>query len=172
MNYQPLKLLLILPWFSVALAEGTTTLQGPIAIEADRMEMNQRQGTSHYRGNVLLKQGELLIKADSITLHTKGKELQRVEISGSPATLRQHSDNADQAIRAEARQMDYHPQQGWIEFRGAAQLWRQGNEFSGESIRYNLRQRMVKASGGTEGEERVRVLLQPATADKQQEPKP
>ncbi len=156
----PLSLLLLLP-LSLP-AEQTTGKPAPITIEADRLELDQKRGSSHYQGNVLLQQGALQIKADSITLHTVNKKLQRAVAKGQPATLLQQGDTPETAMRAEAQLMEYLPQNGQVELTGQARLWRNGNEFSGEQISYNLKQQLVKASGSEQGDGRVRVLLQPA----------
>lgn len=150
----PLSLLLLLPLLVAA-------APAPITIEADRLELDQKHGSSHYQGNVVLQQGGLQIKADSITLHTVNKKLQRAVAKGQPATLLQQGDTPESAMRAEAQLMEYHPQGERVELQGEARLWRNGNEFSGEQISYDLKQQLVKASGSGQGDGRVRVLLQP-----------
>ncbi len=162
MRRWPINLLLILP-LSLAAAQ-TAQKPAPITIEADRLELDQKRGSSHYRGNVLLQQGGLQIKADSITLYTVNKKLQRAVAEGLPATLLQQGDTPETAMRAEAQRMEYLPQSGQVELLGQARLWRNGNEFSGEQISYNLKQQLVKASGSEQGDGRVRVLLQPETS--------
>ena len=154
-----LSLLLLVP-LTLA-AEQTAQKPAPITIEADRLELDQKRGRSHYQGNVLLQQGGLEIRADSITLHTVNKKLQRAVAKGQPATLLQQGETEDETMRAEALRMEYRPQSEQVELQGQARLWRNGNEFSGEQISYNLKQQLVKASGSEQGDGRVRVLLQP-----------
>ena len=134
----------------------------PISIEADRMEIDQTRGTSHYQGNVVLQRGELRIQADEITLHTSNNKLQRAVAEGQPVVLQQPGDTNSAPLRAEATHMEYLPATERVELSGQAHLWRDGNEFSGERISYDLKQQLVKASGNEQGEGRVRVLLQPA----------
>jgi lipopolysaccharide export system protein LptA len=163
MKHWSISLLLLLPLPLAAaeqLSPGTTARTAAVTIEADRMELDQKHGTSHYKGNVILHQGALQIKADSITLYSVKKKLQRAVASGNPATLLQQGDNEASAIRAMATQMDYLPQSQVVILKGKAQLWRNGNEFSGDQISYDLKQQLVKASGDNGGG-RVRVLLQP-----------
>ncbi len=169
------KLLLLL-WLLLPLslnAAPVTANSAPITIEADQLELDQRRGTSHYRGNVLLTQGGLQIKAARLTLYSAGQQLQRVEITGNPATLSQQGETPQETLRAEAQRMEYQPREGLIVLRGAAQLWRDGNEFSGDEIRYDLKRQRVKASGDAEqGGGRVRVLLQPEGTDLEMEEQP
>jgi lipopolysaccharide export system protein LptA len=156
-----LLLLLSLPLAADDASAATPDKPAPITIEADRLELDQKRGSSHYQGNVLLQQGGLQIKADSITLHTVNKKLHRAVAKGQPATLLQLGETPESAMRAEALLMEYHPQSERVELSGKARLWRNGNEFSGEQISYDLKQQLVKASGSEQGNGRVRVLLQP-----------
>jgi lipopolysaccharide transport protein LptA len=100
------------------------------------------------------------------------KKLQRAVAEGAPATLLQQGDSETGPIRAEAARMEYLLQSKEIQLTGKARLWRDGNEFSGEQISYNLKQQLVKASGNTQGDGRVRVLLQPENTRQEQESPP
>jgi lipopolysaccharide export system protein LptA len=112
------------------------------------------------------------ITADSITLYSVEKKLQRVIAEGTPATLLQQGNSEAGPIRAEAAHMEYQLQSKEIQLSGKARLWRDGNEFSGEQISYNLKQQVVKASGSTQGDGRVRVLLQPENSKQDEENPP
>jgi lipopolysaccharide export system protein LptA len=144
----------------------------PITIEADQLELDQNKGTSLYRGNVVLQRGTLQIKADSITIHSAGKKLQWVQAKGNPVYLDQGATADAGPMHAEASQIEYQPQNEVVKLQGRAQLWRDGNEFSGEQIRYDLKRKLVKASGDKEGESRVRVLLQPESTEQNSKEKP
>lgn len=159
-----LNLILLLP-FTLAQAENLPSsaegTRGAITIEADSMELNQRTGTTNYKGNVVLVRGGLQIKADSITLYTKDNKLQRAVADGNPVRLEQAGSEAYTAMRAESEHMEYKPLSDTIELKGKALLWRDGNQFTGQNIRYDLKKQTVKASGSGEENGRVRVLLQP-----------
>ncbi len=174
MKFWPVSLLLLsLP---LAAAEPTSSATAdkpvPITIEADYLELDQKKGTSHYRGKVILIRGELQIEADSITLHTTDKQLRRAVAKGSPVHLQQQATTDAGAMRAQAEHMVYQPQNELIQLRGNAQLWRDGNEFKSEQISYNLKKQLVKASGDKQGDSRVRVLLQPEAAPPAKEKTP
>lgn len=171
MKHLPLSLLLLLP-LPLAAEQPAPERPVPVTIEADRMELNQKLGTSHYQGGVVLVQGTLEIRAEHITLYSVEKRLQRALAEGNPATLLQQGEEGEGAIRAEATSMEYLPQSRAIQLSGKARLWRDGNEFSGEQINYDLNQQLVRATGATQGDGRVRVLLQPDETTPQQEPAP
>lgn len=166
MKRWPVSLILLLA-FALARAEnlpaGTASTQAAITIEADSMELNQRTGTTNYKGNVVLVRGGLKIKADSITLFTKDNTLQRAVADGNPVRLEQAGSEAYTAMHAESEHMEYRPLSETIELKGKALLWRDGNQFTGQNIRYDLKKQTVKATGGGEENGRVRVLLQPQT---------
>ena len=171
MKHWYLSLLLLLP-LAAEPAPNSENKPAAISIEADRMELDQKHGTSHYRGNVILQQGTLQIKADTITLYSVKKKLQRAVAKGSPATLQQQDDDGAGVLRATAMHMEYLPQSEVVKLRGKAQLWRDGNEFSGEQISYDLKQQIVKATGDEHGDGRVRVLLQPPSENEETESRP
>ncbi len=150
----------------------TAAQQAPITIEADSMELNQSDGTNHYKGNVVLLRGALQIRADSILLYTKGKQLQRAVAEGNPVHLTQENTTGGDPMKAESEYMEYLPQSEIIELKGKALLWRAGNKFSGDKIRYDLKEQTVRASGDEQGSGRVRVLLQPETTEDATEESP
>lgn len=157
------SLLLLLP---VALIADAAPLA--VTIEAQQLEMDRLKETSIYRGDVVLNRGALQIKADTITIFNKEKQLHRVEASGKPITLVHQGDEQIEPMRARADWIEYLPQQGQVILKGNAFLWRSNNEFSGEQIRYDMQKQLIKASGDKDGSERVRVLLQPATEEEKQ----
>ncbi len=163
---QPLlSLLLLLSLTSpLAAAQEGGKKAPPVSIEADRLELDQGRGVSHYLGNVVMSRGSLSIRADKVTLHTENNKLKRAVASGKPVTLVRQPGDEGEAVRAEANEMEYLPSAEQIKLRGNARLWRDGNEFSGEQIDYNLKQQVVRASGDREKEGRVRVILQPEEA--------
>ncbi|MEN8170257.1 MAG: lipopolysaccharide transport periplasmic protein LptA [Pseudomonadota bacterium] len=164
MKFLHLSLLLLLPLTLSAgpAATDTANKSTPVSIEADRMELDQAHGTSTYQGNVILIQGGLRLKAERITLYTVEKQLNRVVSEGKPTTMEQPKDDNRAPLHAEAEWIEYLPLQQTVQLKGKAQLRQNGNEFSGEHIRYDLKKQLVRASGNKQGDGRVRVLLQPA----------
>ncbi|MBE0509400.1 MAG: lipopolysaccharide transport periplasmic protein LptA [Chromatiales bacterium] len=155
-----LALLLALPLGPLCADEAPA----PISIEADRLEISQPDGRSLYQGQVVLQQGELRLEADTLQLQQQQGQLQRAIADGTPVRLQLPDDQSAQLIRAQALHMDYDISNNSIELKGEAVLWRGGDEFRGQLLRYNIEQRSVQASGhqptdGSDG--RVRIILQP-----------
>jgi len=147
-------------------------VQQAITVEADRLEMDNAKGVSHYRGSVVMSQGNLQLRADSVTLHSKGNALQKAIADGSPVYLEKTDPQTGETIKANAGHMEYKLQEGLLEMNGDAHLWRGKDEFAGEHIVYELNKRIVRATGQKPGEDggRVKVILQPAKKEKEQQP--
>ena len=150
-------LLLLLPCQLWALA---TDRDQPIEIEADELEVRELEGISIYQGNVKLVQGSLEINADRVVIHfNEANELTLMEMTGTPATLRQLDDN-QQEIWGEAKQIDYTQSKSLLELRDSARLSQAGDIIESDVIRINTESSSLQA-GSTESDQRVKMLIQP-----------
>ena len=167
----PERLVLLLAWllFAPAVPALSSDREQPIQIEADRLEIDEARGTSHYQGAVVLRQGSLRLEADSLMLYSQDRRLRRVIAEGQPARFRQRPDGAKQAIEAEARRIEYTTDDGLLVFSGAAELRQGGNRFRGQRIEYDSRTERVRASGddNAEGRGRIQVIIQPQARERQ-----
>ena len=150
-------LLLLLPCQLWALA---TDRDQPIEIEADELEVRELEGISIYQGNVKLVQGSLEINADRVVIHfNEANELTLMEMTGTPATLRQLDDN-QQEMWGEAKQIDYTQSKSLLELRDSARLSQAGDIIESDVIRINTESSSLQA-GSTESDQRVKMLIQP-----------
>ncbi len=145
----------------------------PVKIEADRLDVDDVQGISTYRGNVIVTQGSLTLKADVIVIRTtKRRALNRIEASGNPALFSQLMDETGAQLRGQAQRIEYDVSDEYVLFNGLAHFWHCGDEFSGNRVEYFAKQELVKASKATSGEERVHVVLQPRPENSDQGERP
>lgn len=150
-------LLLLLPGQLWALA---TDREQPIEIEADELEVRELERVSIYLGNVVLVQGSLEINADRLVIHfNEANELTLMEMTGNPATLRQLDDN-QQELWGEAMRIDYTQSKSLLELRDSALIKQAGDVVESELIRINTETSSLQA-GGTDSDERVKMLIQP-----------
>lgn len=152
--------------FSMTLKAAESRQGQPVTVEADRLEMDQKSGISIYLGRVVMRQGDLTLRADKVTLYTTleqgERRLSRAEALGNPAKMEQQGGADVEHLRGNAAYMEYQPTNELLKLQGKAHLWRDADEFSGEIINYNIGQKQVKALGDKPGGSgRVRVLLQP-----------
>lgn len=142
----------------------------PIRIEADSAKLDESKGFSHYQGNVRLHQGSLNLRGDSMTVHTDGRSVTKVVVTGSPARFRQRPDGKAADLNAEAEKMEYMQSEERIILTGKARVWQTGgSEFASDRINYDIRNNIANA-GGDNQENRVSITLQPgkkATMEKQ-----
>ncbi len=118
----------------------------PLHIEANQLEIHEKNDFSIYNGDVIITKGSLKITGDKIIIKNKDGKLHSVHINGSPATFFQLND-LDEAITAESNMMDYQAQSGILELKDNAKLIKNKNHFSSEHIIYNTLKDIVKAGG-------------------------
>lgn len=165
---------IILCWllllFSPCMVAKETDRSQPIHLEADRVEINEKTGSSNYEGNVKLRQGTLEIKAEQITVFKPGQRVERFEAKGNPVHFRQEGDTQKGNIRGHANQVIYLAPKSLLKLNGDANIWQNQDKFMGEEIVYDMARKLVKAQSGPQGENRVHVIIHPHTQEgKEQE---
>jgi lipopolysaccharide export system protein LptA len=150
-------LLLLLPGQLWALASDG---EQPIEVEADELEVRDKEKISIYIGNVTLVQGSLEISADRVVIHlNEANELILMEMTGTPATFRQLGDD-QQEILGEALQIDYTQSESLLELRDSARVSQAGDIIESDLIRINTENNSLQA-GSAESDQRVKMLIQP-----------
>jgi len=145
-------------------------VQQPVTIEADSAEISEPLGRSTYTGNVLLRQGGIVLRADRVTVYARDGELQRVTASGNPLRFQQLRD-AEDDVHGSSQRMEYDAVSRRLLLLDNAQLSQGQNRFSGNRIEYDPETRRVLASGRNGGGDpaqpggRVQVILQPRKPD-------
>ena len=134
----------------------------PIKIEADRVEINEKTQISYYRGNVLMQQGSLKIRADEVTVFLKDGVLHQVKIIGNPAHFEQIPDDRKELVKSRARQMDYFAKQQRLLLKQDAEVIQGANQFRGDQIEYDTLTSTVRAQKDEKSDSRVRAIIQPA----------
>jgi len=151
-------------FFSVNTLAKTADENAPLHIEADQLEIHDKDNFSIYKGNVIINKGSLKITGDKIIIKNKDTKLSSVHINGSPATFYQLND-LDEAITAESKAMDYQARTGMLELKDNAKLIKNKNHFTSEHIIYNTLKDIVTAgkqsSDATQKPPRVKITIYP-----------
>ena len=129
-----------------------------ITIQADRLSLNEKAGSSLYSGHVELRQGELLFLADTLLITSAAGEVTRLQATGSPSSFERQGGSP---LKATAKVIIYDAASDQVTLEGDAHLWQDGSHFSGNSIEYQISTNRVIAQGGGQGDGRVHVTLQP-----------
>ena len=162
-----LPLLLCLPLTLQAL--GSDRHQ-PIEIEADRAMLNEKDGSSVYEGDVHLRQGTLNLRGSRMTVQITDERLEKIVLSGEPASYRQRPEDEDTDQHAEAGRIEYYAIEERMVLLNDARIWQSDTEeFSSDRIVFNLRDNTVNAGGEGPGD-RVRITLQPRNPPPAPEP--
>ncbi len=142
----------------------TSDKEAPINIEADRLEMREKENISIYSGNVEITRGSMKIKGDTIIITYKDGVLYRIEANGQPATFFQLND-LDEAISAESFYIDYNEKANKLELKEKARLLKNKNDFSSEHIIYNTLDDIVRAgkhnAPADTAAPRVKIIIYP-----------
>jgi lipopolysaccharide export system protein LptA len=95
-----------------------------------------------------------------MTVYTKGDQVEKVIMEGTPATYKQRPDNKDQDVRAKALRMEYYTNPEHILLLKDAEVEQEGDRLRSQRIEYDVARDKVNA-GTDEPNERVRITIQP-----------
>jgi lipopolysaccharide export system protein LptA len=133
--------------------------QQPLEVKADATDGTLGDGTATLRGNVEIRQGTLLIRADVARVERVEGRVRRFELDGNPVHLQQEIEQ-EGLVSAEARNVDYEVASGIVTLTGAADVDHPQYHISGEVLRYDLNAQHFQGSGG-EADGRIRIRMDP-----------
>ncbi|MCX7064581.1 MAG: lipopolysaccharide transport periplasmic protein LptA [Proteobacteria bacterium] len=145
-----------------------TDAEQPIHIRADSAELDETKNLAIYHGSVRMEQGTLTVTADKMTIELKDQLVVRIIAEGDRAHYQQQLKPDESMVFADAKMIVYYTQEERVDLTGNAFLTQNKNEFTGELIKYNVREGKVDAQG--DGQGKVQMILQPAALKKQQTP--
>jgi lipopolysaccharide export system protein LptA len=149
-------LLVSAPFAAVAL-EGDVSK--PIEVEADSVEIDEKSGKSTYKGNVILTQGSIQLKADRITVIQHKKKSDQIMAVGNPATLTQKSGKGKKGVKGRSKRMEYSVDSDILYLIGNATLIQGKDTFKSDRIAYDRRKALIKGGTSAKGKQRVRVTI-------------
>ena len=140
----------------------------PINIEANSAEMDDKTSTAIFKGDVILTQGTLLIKADTLTVKQENDEFKKGIAVGDVAYFRQKREGYQDFIEGEAKRIEFDAITDQLIMIDNAKLWREGDEVQGNFIHYNaatetftVRGEQPNSSAGQSTTGRVKAIIQP-----------
>lgn len=158
----PVSLLLaVLLAAPVAAHAKSTDRNQPMEILSDSQDCNLADdGKCLFKGNVVITQGTLKIKAATADVIRKGGEIVQVVLTGKPARMNQTMDDGS-PMEAIADRLEYDVPNEVITLIGNYTVTSPRGTNSGQRMVYNTRTGQMQ--GGGDGT-RVRTVLQPRTA--------
>ena len=135
----------------------------PIEISADSAMREEPSGKTTYRGDVVLLQGSLEIRVDSLVFSFDSDNKTLITAKGNPATLKRRSENADKPVDASALMIEYSEKSERVLLVGRAKILQDEAVIEGNTIEYLVGRKRVMASGSTEtgAPQRVKVTIPP-----------
>jgi lipopolysaccharide export system protein LptA len=133
--------------------------QQPLDVEADHTDGSLGDGQATLSGNVEIRQGTLLIRADVATVEKVDGQVRRFELTGQPVHLQQEIEN-EGLVTAEARRVEYEVATGIVTLTGSADVDHPQYQITGEVLRYDMNVQHFQGSGGGD-DGRIRIQLEP-----------
>lgn len=161
---RPAALSLIL--LAAAVATGpalakSTDRQQPMDLSAANMDaLLSDDSVSTLEGSVTIRQGSLEVDADRAEIHRKAGEIDRIVLTGSPARLRQISDQGE-PMDASAAQVVYTLSSEVMVLTGNVVINQPRGNLRGETVKYDITS--GRLDGGGDGQ-RVQMRILPKTA--------
>lgn len=173
-------ILLIAVLFTLPVQALDSDNQQPINIQADQAEFNPNTGIATYTGAVVLTQGSLKVEAHQLTIYQSDTgELDKVVAKGEQKRvhIQQQPNAQDPLVHAYAMQAEFFAIEQEILLKQNAEVENGSDRFTGDSIRYNLQSRNIRAWGDnsntdTESDQekgRVKIILFPQNSKKQEQ---
>lgn len=129
----------------------------PIQLSADSVALDE--GRSVYRGQVDLRQGDLQILADQITVQYDAQQQpHRLVALGKPVRFRHKSSSG--WIQAQAQRADYAVHRAQLTLTGEVVLRQAGDVMKSDRMIYDWRRQVLKAGSAADGQQRVQMTLQ------------
>jgi lipopolysaccharide export system protein LptA len=147
--------------------------QQTLEVNADSTNGILGDGVTILSGNVEIRQGSLLIRADRAEVDKADGKVRQITLRGDTAYLQQEIEEMG-LVTANAQVIDYQVASGLVLLSGGAQVEHPQYAISGEQLRYDLNVQHFEGSGSENGNGRVHIRLDPemAPAPAGDEPEP
>lgn len=141
----------------------------PLHLEADQGKVDDAKQTSTFEGNVQLTQGTLTIRGDKIVVVQDKEGFAHGTATGRLASFRQKREGYDEYIEGYGERIEYDTRSETVDFFGQARMKREQDEVRGDHVTYSAKTEIFQVhsakgvQAGTDGTNRVRVVIQPKT---------
>lgn len=136
---------------------------GPVTINANKAELVQGN-SAVYVGNVTLDSDTLKMDGDRLELKRAADGQYTAKVTGVPAHMSHAGNGPDNPpVSARAKTMTYDSRSGVIDLAGDAQMTRGDDKTTAETIRYHVLEQRYEASGGSDGNGRVQIVIPQVT---------
>lgn len=149
------------PGFAQDVGDGDTELT------ADSIEYDMESGSSIYRGNVVLKHGDIEVRGEVVEVDSSDAGISRLRVIEGPGFVRLPT--AGGLLEGRAQNIRYDVPEQVLSLDGDAEVLRQGQRVTGESIFYDLARKKMRVKSG--GARRARLNID-TNRGREGEPRP
>ena len=140
-----------------------------IEIESDTMTVDDAKNISIYKGDVILTQGTLIIRASKLTVREDSQGFQHSTAIGKPTTFKQKRDGIDEYIEGSADRIEYDGHMDKVHLYDKASVKRGNDTVYGDYIIYDANAEIAQAmsgstkdnSGNNSKKTRTRIIISP-----------
>jgi len=136
-----------------------TDRQQALEVNADATDGTLGDGTATLQGNVEIRQGTMLVKADVAKVEKVDGKVRRIELTGAPVHLQQEIEEQG-LVTAEAKKVEYEVASGIVTLTGAADVVHPQYNISGEVLEYDMNTQHFQGTGG-DSNGRIRIQMAP-----------
>ena len=153
--------------FAAPVYASSSDFQKPITVDARTQSMDGKNKITRFKGNVLITQGSLTIKATEVEVNAKQGEGKEIMIArGTPAQYSQTMDDGSK-VTARANELRYDVNQRTISMQGNAQISQNSSMVSGDSITYDMmKEQLMATSSDNSDDSRVTTVFRPQAVKK------
>ncbi len=147
--------------------EGLRLTQGSMGIEADEgraSKLDFKDSVWQLSGNVIIDVENGHIECDAADLTFSEYKLVLATITGAPASFEMQRPNSSDPTYAEAGRLEDDLVKGIIEFSEQATITENGNQISSSYLVYNIKEQLINARSGGDGDPKVRITYTPKEA--------
>jgi lipopolysaccharide export system protein LptA len=154
-----------------AMAERADRTQ-PVRLEADKVTIDDAKQIAVFEGNVVLRQGSLMIRGDRMEVRQDKDGFRFGTTWGNRAYFRQKRDGVDEYIEGWAERLEYDGSAETMKMFSRAQVKRGQDEVRGNFISYDAKSEFYQVVGGGARADtqhaggRVRAVIQPRSKTK------
>ncbi|GGU70753.1 lipopolysaccharide export system protein LptA [Pseudomonas laurentiana] len=138
----------------------------PIRIQADNAQLDDKKGIATYTGDVIITQGSMMIKGNTVTItRSAAGDIDVVTSVGNLAYFEQQQSAAKaDKMQGYAVQIQYQALKDLVVLTDRAKVINEGNTTEGEKIVYNTKSQVATAGRGsniTAPRPRIDMVIQP-----------
>jgi lipopolysaccharide export system protein LptA len=149
-------------------------VQGTVRVDADEATatgLNFENSRWEFRGNVHIEVEGGSLASSEAQVTFVGNQIATAIITGSPATFEQKLKESEDIAKGHAARIEYDFTAGNVRLVEDAYLTDGRNDIHGQTLVYSIRDQRVLAEAGAQGEERVRITINPRSMEAEQQKK-